>query len=284
MTVTDLDLPREGLTSFDVEPLPSDPGPETPIGPIALDAFAVGIDPLDALVVFNLSDGLVFGSYLRPEVGFTAEEVAQAMREAYRTSFQAARKLAIFAAAAAAERGRVAEPIVTIESPAQTALLRRIRAFVVACLFDASMPLGMARLCATRLCELLSPELPLTELERLTLPPPGVSSPASSQQGSRPPLSMRLSVPLRPAHASTAEVEHARKVIAYAEANLPDSHTVRLRLALRAHTSRLSLDHPETLASDAILRVETAALEMLGLDRDQLTVALAAMTKPAGSR
>lgn len=282
MTATDLELPREGLTSFDVEPLPSDPGPETPIGPIALDGFAVGIDPLDALVVFSLSDGLVYGSYVRPEVGFTAEEVAQTMREAYRTSFQAARKLAIFAAAAA-ERGRVAEPIVTIESPAQTALLKRIRAYVVACLFDASMPLGMARLCAARLCDLLSPELPLTELERLTLPPPGVSTPASSQ-GSRPPLSMRLSVPLKPAHASAAEVEHARKVIAYAEANLPDSHTVRLRLTLRAHTSRLSLDHPETLASDAILRIETAALEMLGIDRDQLTVALAAMTKPSGAR
>ena len=68
--------------------------------------------------------------------------------------------------------------------------------------------------------------------------------------------------------------QRVRKVIAYAEANLPDAHTVRLRLALRAHTSRLSLDHPETLASDAVLRVETAAVEMLGLDQDQLLAAI----------
>ncbi len=279
--MNELELSRDGLTSFDVEPLPPEPEPELPTGPVALDAFAVGIDPLDGLVVFAISDGGVHGAWIREGAGFSPDDVAQAMREAYRTSLQASRKLAIFAAATG-DRGHVSEPLVTIESPAQTAILKRIRAFVVACLFDASMPLGMARLCAGRLCAALEPELPLTELERLTLPPPGVSSAAPSN-GSRPPLGMRLSIPLKASHASAAEVEHARKVVAYAEANLPDAHTIRLRLALRAHTSRLSLDHPETLASDAILRVETAALEMLGIDRDQLSRAFAA-AKNEGAR
>jgi hypothetical protein len=279
--VNELELPREGLTSFDVEPLPPESEPEAPAGPIALDAFAVGIDPLDGLVVFSLSDGGVHGAWIRPDAGFSADDVAHAMREAYRTSLQASRKLAIFAAAAG-DRGQVSEPIVTIESRAQTAILKRIRAFVVACLFDASMPLGMARLCAARLCDGLEPELPLTELERLTIPPPHVGSSAPTN-GSRPPLGIRLSMPLKASHASSAEVEHARKVIAYAEANLPDAHTVRLRLALRAHTSRLSLDHPETLGSDAILRIESATLEMIGIDREQLSRGLAA-TKNAGAR
>lgn len=261
---------------FDVDP----PAPETetavpvPPAPIALDGFAHGIDPLDGLVVFALSDGAVFGAWVRPDAGFSADDVAGALREAYRTCLQASRKLAIFAAAAS-DRGQVAEPIVTIETLSRTALLKRIRAYVVACLFDASMPLGMARLCAARLSSALEPELPLTELERLTLPPPRASQ---AGHGSRPPPpgGVRLSVPLKAPHASPAEVERVRKVIAYAEANLPDAHTVRLRLALRAHTSRLSLDHPETLASDAVLRVETAALEMLGLDQDQLARALGA--------
>ncbi len=281
--MNDLELPREGLTSFDVEPLPAEPEPEPPAGPIPLDAFAVGIDPLDGLVVFSLSDGSVHGAWIRADAGFSADDVALAMREAYRTSLQAARKLAIFAAAAG-ERGQIAEPIVTIESPVQTALLKRIRAYVVATLFDASMPLGMARLCAGRLCAALEPELPLTELERLTLPPTAmqVTSSSAPTQASRPPLGMRLSMPLKPSHASAAEVEHARKIIAHAEAHLPDAHTVRLRLALRAHTSRLSLDHPETLASDTILRIETAVLEMLGIDRDQLARALTASKGPEG--
>lgn len=276
--MSDLELPREGLTSFDVEPLPAEPAPELPVGPIALDSFAVGIEPLDALVVVSLADGAVYGAWIREDAGYSADDVAGTMREAYRAGLQSARKLAIFAAAAG-DRSQASEPIVTIETLAQTAILKRIRAYVVVCLFDASMPLGMGRLCAARLCAALSPELPLTELERLTIPP----GPAASGSGSRPPLGMRLSMPIKAPHASPAEIEHARKVIAYAEANLPDAHTVRLRLALRAHTSRLSLDHPETLASDAILRVETAAQEMMGIDRDQLSAGLATV-KTGGAR
>jgi hypothetical protein len=257
-------------TGFDIEPLPVEPTSEGAHAPIALDGFAHGIEPLDGLVVFSLADGSVYGSWIRGDAGFAAEDVAASMREAYRTCLQASRKLAIFAAAAT-DRGQVSEPIVTIETLARTALLKRIRAFVVACLFDASMPLGMARLCAARLSSALEPELPLGDLTRLTLPP---APDALARLSRPPPASLRFAVPAAP-RAPAAEIERVRRVIAFAEATLPDGHTVRLRLALRAHTSRLSLEHPETLASDAILRVETAALELLGLDREQLTAALA---------
>lgn len=256
----DLDAPT--ATEPESEPEPAAPG-------IALDGFTHGIEPLDGLVVFALGDGSVYGSWVRPDAGFSAADVAPVLREAYRASLQAARKLAIFSAAAA-ERAQVGEPIVTIETLAQTALLKRVRAYVVACLFDASMPLGMARLCAARLASSLEPELPLTDLARLTLPPPATGG----ARGSRPPNSLRLSMPRKAPHANAAEVEHVRKVIAYAEANLPDPHTVRLRLSLRSHTPRLALDHPETMASDAVLRIETAVLEMLGIDREQLGLAL----------
>lgn len=265
------DRGRRGDASFDIEPTDDDAPPETVAAPIALDGFAHGIEPLDGLVVFSLADGSVFGAWIRDDAGFTADDVAASMREAYRTCLQASRKLAIFAAAAVSERGQVSEPIVTIETLSRTALLKRIRSFVVACLFDASMPLGMARLCAARLSASLEPELPLADLARLTLPPPQADS--LTRPSRPPPPGLRFSAPI-PARAPAAEIDRVRRVIAFAEANLPDAHTVRLRLALRAHTSRLALDHPETLPSDAILRVETAALEMLGIEREQLSAAL----------
>ncbi len=270
MTASDGEKHRD---SFDMDPLKetAPPPPPTP-GPIALDSFAHGIDPLDGLIVISLTDGSIFGSWVRADTGFRAEDVAGLLREAYRSCLQASRRLAIFSTAAR-ERALVAEPIVTLETLSRTALLKRIRAFVVASLFDASMPLGMARLCATRLASALEPELPLTELERLTLPPPHVPK---SEGPSRPPppVGMSFTGTLKVALATPTEVERVRRVLAYAESNLPDGHTVRARLALRAHTSRLSLDHPETLASDAVLRTEAAALEMLGLDQDQLLLAL----------
>ncbi|MEZ4297328.1 MAG: hypothetical protein R3B70_20355, partial [Polyangiaceae bacterium] len=273
---TELDAPRAHAEP-PAEPAPieasaayEEPAPPiAPAGPVmALDGFAHGIDALDGLVVFSLKDGSLYGAWVRPDAGFAAEDVASTMREAYRMSLQASRRLAIFAAAATDAR-QAAEPIVTIETLSQTALLKRVRAFVVATLFDASMPLGMARLCAAKLSAALDPELPFTDLERLTLPPP----PAPGARPSRPPVTGGR--PARKAsHAAPSEVEHVRRVIAYTEASLPDAHTVRWRLSLRAHTPRLAIDHPETLASDAILRVETAALEMLGIDREQLAAAL----------
>lgn len=260
----------KGTTSFDIDPMPEEVAEAQAHAPIALDSFALGIEPLDGLVVFSLADGSVYGAWIRGDAGFSPDDVAASMREAYRACLQASRKLAIFASSAA-DRGQASEPIVTIETLARTALLKRVRAYIVACLFDVSMPLGMARLCAARLASALEPELPLADLARLTLPPP----PETLVRVSRPPpASMRFAVPALP-RAPVAEIERVRRVIAYAEANLPDAHTVRLRLALRAHTSRLALDHPETLASDAIVRVETAALELLGIDREQLTAALA---------
>ncbi len=258
-----------GELDLDGPPAPATEPETEAAAPIPLDGFAHGLDPLDGLLVFALADGAVYGAWVRPDAGFTAADVAPALREAYRVGIQAARRLAIFSAAAA-ERAQAGEPIVTIETAAQTVLLERVRAYVVACLFDASMPLGMARFCASRLAASLEPELPLADLARLTLPPP----PGARTGASRPPQSMRLSMPRKAPHASQAEVDHVRRVIAYAEANLPDPHTVRLRLSLRSHTPRLALDHPETMASDAVLRIETAVVEMLGIDREQLGLAL----------
>lgn len=258
---------ERGASDLDAPTSQGDPESDAS-APIPLDSFALGVDALDALLVLSLLDRSIHGAWVRKDAGLSAEDMAPTLREAYRASHKAARQVAIFSAPRG-ERARTFEPVVTIEMPAQTALLRRVRSFVVACLFDASLPLGMARLSAARLATALEPELPLADLTRLTLPPPGGGSRAS-----RPPPSLRFSIARKVPQASAAEVEHARRIIVYAESQLPDPHTVRLRLSLRSHTPRLALDHPETLASDAILRLETAVMEMLGKDREQLGLAL----------
>lgn len=270
---------QKSPASFDIEPATPVEPPVSMRAPLPLDSFVHGIDPLDGLVVFSLSEGSVYAAWIRPDSGFTADDVAAIMREAYRTGLQASRRLAAFSPGG--DRGPAAEPLVTIETLARTAILKRVRAFIIATLFDASIPLGMARLCAARLTFALEPELPLTELERLTLPPvPNVLAPPPRFTGQAAAAARRSVIPLKAPHASPAEADRARRLIAYAEANLPDAHTVRLRLALRAHTSRLSLDHPEALPSEAILRIETAVLEMLGIERDQLTAVLTDSLRP----
>ena len=44
----------------------------------------------------------------------------------------------------------------------------------------------------------------------------------------------------------------------------------RLRVALRAGLTPLALEHPEALGADAIVLIETAVQEILGVDRGEL--------------
>ncbi|MCC6555496.1 MAG: hypothetical protein IT372_21255 [Polyangiaceae bacterium] len=159
-------------------------GAERP-DPIPLDGLAYGIDGLDALLVVHLGDAHVHGAFLRDGAGLDAafasdgraqEGLAIALRDAYRTAQGAARRVALLSTGARRSSrppregaGEIAEPTATLEEGGRTVLLRRVRAFVVACVFDASMPLGMARLLSTRLAAALAPELPLGPAPELAL-------------------------------------------------------------------------------------------------------------------
>jgi hypothetical protein len=259
--------------------------------PIALDGLAYGIDFLDAILVFHLGDARLHASWVRPDAGLRPEDAVGTLRDAYRVCQFAARRIA----GGTDRRGERVDPVITIELPHRVALLRRIRSHVVACLFETSMPLGMARLVAMRIGNALEPELPLTEdaaaptaaAPLVVRAPPagaplaeGITAPlvvprvheAPSDDADRGPstLSFGLRRSLTPARATATEQGRTRSLLAYLEAHAPEPHTVRIRLALRAGIGLVALEHPETLGPDAIVLIETAVEDILGQGRAEL--------------
>jgi hypothetical protein len=263
-------------------------------GPIALDGLAYGIDLLDALLVFHLGDAHVHALWVRPDGGVRAEDVVTTLRDAYRVGQFAGKRLA----GAGAPRTEAPAPLLTLELPQRTALLRRIRAYVVACIFDAAMPLGMARLIAARLASALEPELPLGQEStdaaskaRVVLPaPPSTGIRANGGGGGsggaalpRPAdlvlhdgpaphtLSFGSALPRR-SHPPPplAELDRVSRLLAHLEAHAPEPHVVRHRLALRAGLTLAALDRPATLGPEAIVLIETAVQDILGIDRSEL--------------
>lgn len=261
-------------------------------GPHALDGLAYGIDLLDAILVFHLGDARLHAAWARPGAGLRPEEIVGSLRDAYRACQLSARRLA----GSVDRRGERVDPLVSIELPHRLALLRRIRSHVVASLFDAAMPLGMARLVAARLAAALEPELPLAEDTGAVTLTPSFSAHASSaapgpealvvpllapRLGDAPTddgferspttLAFGAGLPSRPpARATVSEQGRIRSLLSALEAHAPEPHVVRLRLALRAGISLFALDHPETLGPEAVVLIETAVEDILGLGRAEL--------------
>ncbi len=272
-------------------------------GPIALDGLAYGIDLLDAVLVFHLGDAHLHALWVRPDGGVRAEDVVTTLRDAYRVGQFASQRLM----GVASPRTDAPAPLITFELPQRTVLLRRIRAYVVACIFDAAMPLGMARLIAGRLAAALEPELPLGQEStdaaskaRVVVPVPPAPAPAPADRSHEaaspqlPPLPAMRPVALHTAedgapHTLTfggtfgsslprrsrpppppTEIDRPSRLLAYLEAHAPEPHMVRYRLALRAGLTLAALDRPEALGPEAIVLVETAVQDILGIDRAEL--------------
>ena len=66
---------------------PSDP-------PLSLEGLTAGVDLLDAVLVFHLSDAHLHALWVRPESGLRAEEVVTSLRDLYRIGHFAAKRLA----------------------------------------------------------------------------------------------------------------------------------------------------------------------------------------------
>ncbi|MFT3773414.1 MAG: hypothetical protein QM820_49175 [Minicystis sp.] len=280
-----------------VEAKSTEPAPAAPAdGPIALDGLVYGIDLLDALLVIDIGDAHLYAAWVRPDSGVRADDVVTTLRDAYRVGQFAARRLN----GAPDRRGEAPAPLLTIELPQRLAILRRIRAHVVAAIFDAAMPLGMARLVAARLASALEPELPLAH-EAVDAPrprpvvqiaPPAASSYDVAPGGSIPravaepvvhapheaadraphTLSFGSGLPRRshPPPPRPPEVERVSRLLAYLEAHAPEPHVVKYRLALRAGLTLGSLENPESLGPEAMILIETAVQDILGIDRAEL--------------
>ncbi|WP_437965936.1 hypothetical protein WMF04_40910 [Sorangium sp. So ce260] len=277
---------------------------DDPLAPIALDSIGYGVDGLDAIVVFHLSDARVHALFVREGAVLSPGDVAAGLRDAYLGSQLAAQRLVPEREASArSSRGRGArssskppgsqgrgeelpDPVVTLELSGRTVLLRRVRACVVASLFDGTMPLGMARLVAQRLAAALAPELPLEEpSEEMLSDPPGLFEEALSADTvddlvrgvarSAPPRGSS-SIPSRrtggtpPPAEPSAEAARIERLLALLEARAPEPHVARLRLALRAGLTPLALEQPGELGAEAMVLIETAAADILGLERAAL--------------
>lgn len=297
-------------------------------GPVALDALAFGIDHLDGILVVHLADGRVHAAWIRADAGFSGPDVAHAVRDAYRGCHLAMRLLDPRRGphsrpldpgrgphSRPLERGDLpADPLLTLEGAGRVVLALRVKGALVCTLFDARMPLGMARLMATRIAAAVAPELPeldvdlealpplrAEELPRpITAPPPLTDDAASGsvmknpeERGTRtlsfpafgrtggsvppPPPGASNNSTIRwspsrppPGRVSLTEDGHARKLLAFLEARAPEPHVARLRVALRAGLTPVALDHPEALGADAMILLETAVEEILGVDRAEL--------------
>lgn len=253
-----------------------------PDAPVALDGLVYGIDLLDALLVLHLGDAHLHASWVRPESGLRPDDVVTTLRDAYRVAQFAAKRLT----GGADRKGDAPAPLLTLELPQRTALLRRVRSYVVATIFDAAMPLGMARLISARLAVALEPELPLgpaqPEPARAPRPPLAVSVPADPvvRDAPRVPgdsdaaphtLAFGTGLPRRSRPPPRApEADRASRLLAHLEAHAPEPHVVRCRLALRAGLTLAALEHPEALGPEAVILIETAVQDILGIDRAEL--------------
>ncbi len=248
-------------------------------------------------MVFHLGDAHLHALWVRPDGGVRAEDVVTTLRDAYRVGQFASKRLV----GAASPRADAPAPLITLELPQRTAVLRRVRAYVVASVFDAAMPLGMVRLIAGRLAAALEPELPLGQEStdaatraRVVVPLPAPATPPSAPAPIAP-MVTPLVPPLRPVAVHSAEdgaphtltfgsslprrsrpppppteSDRPSRLLAYLEAHAPEPHMVRHRLALRAGLTLAALDRPEALGPEAIVLVETAVQDILGIDRAEL--------------
>jgi hypothetical protein len=256
-------------------------------GPIALDGMAYGIDSLDALLVFHLGDAQLHAAWVRADAGFRAADVVGGLRDAYRVAQFASRRLA--ASTGGERRGEAQNPRITLEVGSRLAMLRRVRSHVVAVVFDAAMPLGMARLVANRLSDQLEPELPRDDTDAAdaaaTLVPkprgaaggatiigiPAVQDVKAASGGEeREPATVAFGRRPSQSRPTLTELDRTRRLLAYVEAHAPEPHVVRLRIALRTGLTPLALDHPEALAAEAVVLIETAVEDILGVDRVEL--------------
>ena len=74
----------------------------------------------------------------------------------------------------------------------------------------------------------------------------------------------------RPPPPRAPEADRTSRLLAYLEAHAPEPHVVKYRLALRAGLTLAALEHPEALGPEAMILIETAVQDILGIDRAEL--------------
>ncbi len=149
-----------------------------------LEGVALGVDHLEALVVFLLAASETHSRWVRTGASLSAEDVATVAREAYLAAATASARID----PAAHERREAAQkpsyPTVTIDDPSHLVVVHRVRAFGIAMVFERDAPLGLARAFAQKIVTTLEHELPYTAEPRpVVLSTPPVVVPVASVRG-----------------------------------------------------------------------------------------------------
>ncbi len=234
---------------------------------MVLDGLAVGVDHLESIVVFLLSVAYPYASWVRPGAELRTPRIADGVRNIY---------LAVESGLRAFEGDQVVRsehPAITIESATHVVLIHRVRTFGVVCSFAREVPLGFARVAAKQIVSTLEHELPyrqeepaIIQVPREARPTtPGDSAAAAAQLEFEPQEAAPDTVPPR-----SSIGDRVRALVSHLEAVAPDPHIVRMRVGLRTGLGVEALVHPDQLTSDALVLIQTAAEDVLGLERGKL--------------
>ncbi|MFO0554507.1 MAG: hypothetical protein U0271_39375 [Polyangiaceae bacterium] len=230
---------------------------------MVLDGLAVGVDYLEAIVIFLLSVSHPYASWTRPGSSLRPPRIADSMRGVY---------AAAEASLAAIDGDMVVRnehPVFSLESEHHLVFLFRVRTFGVAICFAREAPLGFARLAARRIVETLSHELPYPHDDvPVVMVPPVAGAPSTLLHPNLDFDAGDLAPDTVPPRSIVGD--RVRAIVSHLEVVAPDPHIVRLRLALRTGLGLEALAHPDHLSSEALSLVETAAEDILGLDRGRL--------------
>jgi len=236
---------------------------------MVLDGLAVGVDHLEAIVVFFLSVSHAYASWVRPGVDLRPPRIATAMREAYVAAEQA------LVAIDGEPQIRTESPSLTLETQGRLVFVHRVRLFGVAVCFERDAPLGFARMASRQLVRTLEQELPYPQDDANVIV---VSQNKPTMPGTHTKTQPQLDFD-PDAGPDTHPPRHVvgdrvRQLLRHLEENAPDPHIVRLRVALRTGLGFEAIQNPDVLTPDALLLVESAAEDILGAAHGTLTEVL----------
>lgn len=257
---------------------------------VVLDGLAASCEELEAIVIFLIDAVHVIASWIHPSKPISLGVFTPTLHAAFTASLAAGDLLTPENAPRDQRPGFVrpeATCTMTLELADHTLVVQRLRGFGVATLFASRLPLGLARAQAKEVLRNLAHELPYanspTSIQVLSGRRSSMNIPAVRpiehmrtreifDEEEPAPDTGRQSIPV----SRDAAVDpppssgRARRILEELADHAPDANVVLLRVGLRTGLGLEPFMDPETLSGEALVLLETAAEDILGLDRGML--------------
>jgi hypothetical protein len=157
---------------------------------IPLEGMALGVDHLEALVVFLVSSLHTYARWVKTGAEISAPTVAAMAREAYAAAATASARIDPTAHKRREASPKPQHPWLTIEDADHLVMVNRVRSFGIAMVFERDAPIGLARAFAHKIVSTLEHELPYAAETRPVVverrPEPTPEPPAAARVSSRP--------------------------------------------------------------------------------------------------